>query len=83
LGFDHVGNWTYWADRFRAALRGQLEAQRENPIPVVPLPAPPIGSLAARQKSILRVLSDLDKVMGGPLSGTSSGTAQAGSTPHS
>jgi pimeloyl-ACP methyl ester carboxylesterase len=66
LGFDHLGNWTYWADRFLAALRAELEAQRGGPIPVVPVPTPPVGSLASRQKALVGNLQALDKAMGGP-----------------
>jgi hypothetical protein len=60
LGFDHVGAWTYWADRFLAGLRAHLEAQRGGPIAVVPVPAPPLGSLAERQRALRRSLKGLD-----------------------
>jgi hypothetical protein len=60
LGFDHVGAWTYWADRFLAGLRAHLEAQRGGPIAVVPVPAPPLGSLAERQRALRRSLKALD-----------------------
>jgi pimeloyl-ACP methyl ester carboxylesterase len=66
LGFDHVGGFTYWADRFLAALRADLERQCGRPFPVLPVPTPPIGSLASRQKALLRHLSDLDSKAGGP-----------------
>jgi hypothetical protein len=60
LGFDHVGAWTYWADRFLAGLRAHLEAHRAGPIAVVPVPAPPLGSLAERQRALRRSLKALD-----------------------
>src|SRR5580692_5687337 len=67
LGFDHVGGFTYWADRFLAALRADLERQCGRPFPVLPVPSPPIGSLASRQGALLAHLSDLDShVAGGP-----------------
>lgn len=66
LGFDHVGGFTYWADRFLAALRADLERQCGRPFPVLPVPTPPIGSLASRQEALLRHLRDLDSKAGGP-----------------
>ncbi len=68
LGFDHIGRWTYWADRFLAALRGQIEARKPGtaPIPVVPVPTLPLGSLAARQNELIGHLRTLDAQEGGP-----------------
>jgi hypothetical protein len=66
LGFDRVGSWTYWADRFISALRAQVEAQSGSSVPVVPVPSPPVGSLAARQKTLRQSLATLDAKMGGP-----------------
>jgi pimeloyl-ACP methyl ester carboxylesterase len=68
LGFSHLGRWTYWADRFLAALRAQIEARRENfaPIPVVPVSTLPLGSLAARQRRLVAQLQKLDDQGEGP-----------------
>jgi pimeloyl-ACP methyl ester carboxylesterase len=60
LGFDHLGGWTYWADRFLAGLRCRLEARRPGPIPVLAVPTPGIGSLAARQEALLRNMRALE-----------------------
>src|SRR6516225_9196170 len=61
LGFDHRGDRTYFADRFIAGLRANLEARCGKPVPVVSVSTLPIGSLASRQKKLmddLRVLDD-------------------------
>jgi hypothetical protein len=62
LGFNHLDSWTYWADRFLAGLRCQLEARHRGPIPVVPTPAPGIGSLAERQGALLAYMTKLEQV---------------------
>lgn len=57
LGFDHFGNFTYFADRFVAGLSmalkllGGVERYR-----VVAVPSIPIGSLAARQQKLIESL---------------------------
>jgi hypothetical protein len=67
LGFDHQGELTYFADRFLAGLRATVEGSVREPAFVVPVPVPPIGSLAERQDALLQGLRNLDQsAKGGP-----------------
>lgn len=59
LGFTRFGNFSYFADRVMAVLRGALEAQLGHPVPVVPCTTLPTHRLAARQAHLLRFLQDL------------------------
>lgn len=56
LGFDNFAAFSYFADRACAALRAGLEARLGVRIDVVPLPIPPLDSLAQRQAHLLRTL---------------------------
>lgn len=56
LGFDHVADKTYFADRFVAGLRAHLQQASGESIPVVAVPTIPIGSLAERQRALLDAL---------------------------
>jgi pimeloyl-ACP methyl ester carboxylesterase len=68
FGFNRVGTYTYWADRFLAGVRASVQAALDPPrdIPVVPVSVPTIGSLAERQRALIRELDRLDTAMGGP-----------------
>jgi pimeloyl-ACP methyl ester carboxylesterase len=66
LGFDHHGETSYFADRFIAGLRGNLEAKCEASILVSTVSTLPIGSLAARQPRLIADLRGLEQAYGGP-----------------
>ncbi|MBS2030618.1 MAG: hypothetical protein JST54_22130 [Deltaproteobacteria bacterium] len=64
LGFDHLGERTYFADRFIGGLRGGLQARLGRAVPVIPLPTLPVSSLAERQRALTGHLAKLDANLG-------------------
>ncbi len=60
LGFDHKDAYTYFADRFVAALQTALLVQTGLHVPVVAISTLPIASLRARQERLLEDLHALE-----------------------
>jgi hypothetical protein len=57
LGFERAGNFGNFADRVCSALRTQLEARLDGPVPVIPLGSLETTSFAARQRGLLESLN--------------------------
>jgi hypothetical protein len=58
LGFDHIGSFTYFADRFVAGLSMALKLLGGGePYRVLAVPSIPIGSLAMRQEKLIESLN--------------------------
>lgn len=57
LGFERFDDYAYFGDRVSTALRAALSQRFGRVVPVVPVPIPPTGSLAARQRALASTLS--------------------------
>lgn len=68
FGFDRVGEYTYWADRVLAGVRASVQSLLgpSQDITVVMLDTPGIGSLAERQRALVKNLVELDAKLCGP-----------------
>ncbi|MDB4989207.1 MAG: hypothetical protein JWN04_4385 [Myxococcaceae bacterium] len=56
FGFGRLGDFYYFADRVAALLRGSLESQLGQRVPVMAASTDPAGSLASRQRFLLDTL---------------------------
>src|SRR6266542_2560006 len=65
LGFTHFGGFYYFADRVAATLRGALEMETGQSIPVIPFSTLPAGGLLARQEFLATAFTYLDAALGG------------------
>ena len=67
LGFDHLAERTYFADRFIAGLQAALESRRpEHTFVVAPTSTLPIDSLAKRQGRLAADLGKIEEFLGSP-----------------
>ena len=65
LGFGHFGGFYYFADRVASTLRGALEIETRQSIPVIPFSTLPTSGLLGRQEFLLGSLARIDADLGG------------------
>src|SRR5712672_2475423 len=65
LGFGHFGGFYYFADRVASTLRGALEFETRQSIPVIPFSTLPTSGLLGRPEFLLGTLARLDAELGG------------------